>query len=594
MKCLVNPSSWGAEKMNNHEAAWMLTEIADLLEIKGENQFKTRAYRRAASAVANWDEELESLHRHGSFQDIPGVGKNIADKLEEMVATGKSGLLERLREEVPSGLVSITQLPGVGLRTAKIIFENMNITSLEQLEEAARDRRIRKLPGLGPKTELNILRGIEIMRTQRERSPLYLALASADILVGFINSLKTTRRVAIGGSIRRGKDMIRDVDIIAVVEDREFVLDAFKKHPHLKEITSLEGNRLEAQTWLGVQVDLNLVDDEEFIPFLHWSTGSKAHFRKLEEFAVTKGCQLTGNKILSHGEEVSVEDERDIFRLLEIDYIPPELREDAGEIEAAIAGKVPVLVELSDIKGDLHLHSSWSDGVSTIEELVQAAIERGYSYLAVTDHSKSLAIANGLTLERLRLQWKEIERLQVEYAPFRILKGLEVDILKEGILDYDHTVLEQLDIVIASIHTGFRQESEVLTKRLISALKNPYVDIVAHPSGRILGRRPPYDFDFDQVISAAAETGTALEINSSPDRLDLNAENSRVAKENGIPIVINTDAHDTARMEEIRFGVMTARRGWLTADGVLNTYSPERLLDFLRERRNRALSGSRG
>lgn len=580
--------------MNNMEAAWMLSEIADLMEIKGENQYKIRAYRNAARSISRWEESLENLRIHGSFQDIPGVGKAIADKLEEMVATGRSSFWERLREEVPPGLLNVTQLPGVGLRTARIIYEHLDVSSLEELEKAARDRKIRKLPGLGPKTELNILRGIEIMRTQKDLSPLNLALASADILMEFITSLRETRQAAVGGSIRRGKDTVRDVDIVAVVDEREFVLETFTKHPHIKEITGLGDNRVEAVTWLGVKVDLNLVDEGEFETFLHWITGSKAHFDTLSRIAAERGCSLTGRSVIVNEREVQVKDEKDIYGLLQMDYIPPELREDAGEIEAAQAGQLPALLELSDIKGDLHIHSSWSDGVSSIDELVVAALERGYSYLAITDHSKSLAIANGLTWERLQLQWKEIERLRAEYAPFMILKGLEVDILKDGILDYEDSVLEQLDIVIASIHSGFRQDSELLTQRLCAALENPFVDIVAHPTGRILGRRPPYDFDLDRFISLAEETGTVLEINSSPDRLDLNAENARLAKERGIHIAINTDAHDTSRLEEIKFGVTTGRRGWLEGKDVINTYSREDLLDFLRERRKAALSRVQG
>ncbi len=577
--------------MNNLEAAWMFNEMADLLEIKGENHYKIRAYRKAARSIANWEESIENLREHGALQEIPGVGKNIADKLQEMITTGSCGLLERLRQEVPQGLLNITQLPGVGLRTARIIHQHLDIKDLGQLETAAKEKRIRKLPGLGPKTELNILRGMEMMRSQSDTSPLNLALASAEILVEFVSSLKSIRQVAIGGSIRRGKDMVGDIDLIATAEDRKFVLEAFKKHPHIKEVFNCENNRIEAVTWLGIKADLSLVEEEEFVPFLHRCTGSKAHFRKLAEAAAGRDCRLTGREVIAEGRKIPVKDEREIFSLLGLPYIPPELREDTGEIEAALAGRLPVLVDLPDIKGDLHLHSSWSDGINTIEELVQAALERGYSYLAITDHSKSLAIANGLTWERLQAQWKEIERLRIEYAPFKILKGLEVDILKDGGLDYDDTVLEQLDLVIASIHTGFKQEPEVLTERLTAAINNPYVDIVAHPTGRILGKRSPYSFDLDRVISIAAETGTILEINSSPDRLDLNAENARLAKEKGVTIAINTDAHDTARLEEMKFGVMTARRGWLEKQEVLNTYPPEQLMGFLRERREASLSG---
>lgn len=581
----------GGDKMNNMEAAWSLNEIADLLEIKGENQFKIRAYRKAAASISNLPNSIEDIYKHGSLQEVPGIGKNIAEKLEEMIATGNSSFLEKLRHEVSPSLRNITQLPGVGLRTARIIYEHTGIRDLEQLEKAAREKKIRVLPGLGPKTEVNIIRGIEIIRTERDMSPLNLALASADILLSFINSLGTTRKAALGGSIRRGKDMVRDVDIVASTDDKEFLVETFSKHPHLKEITRSSDNRVEAVTWLGVKVDLMIVDEDQFIPVLHWSTGSKEHFEELAEYAREKGCDLTGTQVIFGGQTIQIEKETEIFDLLELEHIPPEIREGRGVIEAAKQGKLPSLVELSDIKGDLHIHSTWSDGVSTVEELVQEAVSRGYSYLAITDHSRSLVIANGLSWERLQDQWREIEKLQVDYSPFRILKGLEVDILKDGILDYEADVLEKLDIVIASVHTGFRQGLETLTARLTAALRNPYVDIVAHPTGRILGRRPPYDFDLDRFIEEAAKTGTVLEINASPDRLDLSAENARLARDKGIMIAINTDAHDRARLQEMTFGVTTARRGWLESINVLNTYSFDDLQEFLNQRRSKALAG---
>ena len=575
--------------MTNMEAAWSLSEIADLLEIKGENQFKIRAYRNAAASIASLQDSLETLNNNGGLLQVPGVGKDIANKLEEMLATGRGTLLEKLRQEIPPGLLNITQLPGIGLGAARIIFQHTDIRDLQQLEKAARDRKIRTLPGLGPKTELNIIRGIEIIQTERDKSPLHLAMASAGILVKFLESLATIGQVSLGGSLRRGKDMVHDIDIAATAQDKTFVLDNFSKHPHLKEVTAVSENRLEAVTWLGVKVDLMLVAEADFIPVLHWSTGSKEHFREVAAFAEEKGFQLTGNQVLHNGESLNLQTEADIFELLELPFIPPEIREGTGVIEAAREGRLPTLIELSDIKGDLHVHSSWSDGISTIEELVQAAVARNYAYLAITDHSKSLAIANGLSWERLQEQWKEIERLQYDYAPFRLLKGMEVDILKGGELDFEPEVLEQLDIVVASIHSGFRQSSEILTSRLLSALRNPYVDIVAHPTGRILGRRPPYDADFNRFFEEAVETATFLEINSSPDRLDLSAEHSRLAKDKGIMLAINTDAHDKARLGEIAFGVTNGRRGWLEAANVLNTRSTEELLEILKDRRGKAL-----
>jgi DNA polymerase (family 10) len=575
--------------VNNLEAAWSLNEIADLLEIKGENPYKIRAYKRAAASITNLQLNLEDLYKEGSLRDVPGVGKAIAEKLEEMITTGKCSMLEKLREEIPPVFRSIPQLPGVGLHAARVIYNNTDIKDLEQLEIAARQRKIRALPGLGPKTEVNIIRGLEIIKTQRDSSPLNLASASAEILVGFLSSLDITHRVALSGSIRRGKDTVHDVDIVASVDDKKFIAENFAKHPHVKEVSQSTDNRIEGLTWLGVKFDVMLVEEQEFIPVLFWTTGSKEFFRELTVFAAGKGCRLTGNQVIVDDRVVPVKDEKEIFELLGLSYIPPQIREGPEVIRTAGEGRLPCLIEISDIKGDLHCHSAWSDGIHTIEELVQEAISRGYSYLAITDHSKSLAIANGLSWERLQAQWKEIEKLQYEYSPFKIFKGLEVDILKDGLLDFGEEVLSRLDIVIASVHSGFRQDLETMTSRLVSALENPYVDIIAHPTGRILGRRPPYNLDLDRFIEVAAKTGTILEINASPDRLDLSAENTRRAKENGILIAINTDAHDKVRLQDIAFGVTNARRGWLEKSDVLNTYSKEEVEEILKDRRRKAL-----
>lgn len=577
--------------MNNMEAVWSLNEIADLLEIKGENQFKVRAYRKAAAEITHLSQNLEILSQEGKLQDIPGVGKNIALKLEEIVATGRIDLLEKIRGEISPDLRKVAQLPGIGLKTAGIIHRHTGISSLEELQLAARSRKIRELPGIGPKTELNILRGLEFVGSQRDRSPLNLALSSANILVDFLESLEVTRKVALSGSVRRGKDMVGDVDIIAWVEDKNFVVETYSQHPHLKEILSTSESRVEAVTWLGVETDLNLVEEEEFIPFLHWSTGSKTYMEGLTDYAAGKGVYISGLQILTEEGPLKVGQEDDIYAGLDLPFIPLEIREGPEVIDVACEGRLPDLVEVGDIKGDLHVHSSWSDGINTIEELVQKAVAMGYSYLGITDHSKALTIANGLNWERLQAQWKEIDRLRYEYAPFNLLKGLEVDVLKDGSLDYGSEVLEQLDIVIASVHSGFKQDADTMTERLVSVLNNPFVDIVGHPTGRILGRRPPYQADFERLTQVASETGTCLEINASPDRLDLSAEHARKAQGQGIMLAINTDAHDKERLNEIALGVTNARRGWLEARSVLNTYPIEDLREILSERRNKALSG---
>jgi len=576
--------------VKNLEVAWILSEIADLLEIRGENQFKVRAYRSAARSIKHLRENIVDLKNKGTLRDIPGVGKNIAAKIEEILDTGKCKALEELRKEIRPELVNIIRLPGVGIKTARVIHEHLPGIDLAELEKAARKKKIRALPGLGPKTEQNIIRGIELLKYEREKSPLGLAMSSAEALLEFLASLEEVKHVEIGGSVRRGKDMVTDVDFVVSTADPQGVIQIFLKHPHIRDVELIEKYRVKAVTWLGVKVDLELVKEDNFIAVLHRSTGSRLHFEQLADFARSQNCILTGSEVLVEGNKVSVNREEDIYSAIGLPYIAPELREGQGEIEAAREGKLPKLLTLNDIKGDLHVHSSWSDGTSSIEELVRDAMSRGYSYIAITDHSKSLGIANGLSEERLLEQWKEIDRLRGKYAPFVILKGIEVDILSDFHLDLDNEVLAEMDIVIAAIHTGFKQDSHIITKRLLAALENPYVDVIAHPTGRILGRRPAYEFDFDRVIEKAAEMNAVLEINASPDRLDLNAEQVRIAKEKGVKIAINTDAHDKACLEDIKYGVITARRGWLERGDVLNTLNLEELLTYLSERKKRALA----
>ena len=568
-------------ELQNFEIVWMLNELADLLEIKGENQFKIRAYRNAARSISRLEQNISGFHDRNELKKIPGIGSNIADKIIEFLETGTLAALSRLREEVPEGLMTLTRLPGVGLKSAKAIHENFGVKDTDDIERLAKEHKIRSLPGLGPKTELNILRGIQMLKQNQESSPLYMALASGEIFADFLRGLKEVSRVEIVGSVRRGKEMVGNVNILAGASDFAPVIDAFSKHPHLKQVSSAENNRVKGVSLLGVNIDLILVSEEKFIQAFHFWTGSREH---LEQLTAAQRGRNNGWQ-----SDIAVTGEEDIYAALGLPYIQVELREGSGEVEAALNNLLPDLVNTSDIQGDLHVHSTWSDGISTIEELVQEAINRGYSYIAITDHSKSLAIANGLDEERLLRQGQEIRRLREKYSPFLILHGIEVDILSDSRLDFEDSVLAQLDIVVASIHTGFKQDEETLARRLNAAMENPFVDIIAHPTGRILGRRPPYKFALDTFIEKAAVTGAVLEINASPDRLDLNAEQVRKAKENGVKIAIDTDAHDRARLGDIKFGVITARRGWLEKEDVINCLSPAELLDFLAQRRRKAV-----
>ncbi|GAB4258077.1 DNA polymerase/3'-5' exonuclease PolX [Thermincola ferriacetica] len=574
------------KKFGNIEVAWVLDEIAALLEIKGEDIFKIRAYQRAARAIENLDVDITDLFRQKKLNGISGVGKNIAAKLEELLSTGRLIYLEKLRGEIPPGLVEMMNVPGVGPKMARTFYEKLGISSLKELEDAARGKKIRSLPGMGSKTELNILRGIEMLKSGgRGRITLGLAWTVADSLLNFLRSLPWVVDAETAGSTRRMKEAIGDIDIVVGTEEPEKVAEVFIKHPQVKEVLAHGSTKISVLLKFGVQVDLRLVRPDEFWTALHHFTGSKEHNVRLRERAHKIGIKINeyGLFKIDSDERIPVSGEEDIYTALGLAYIPPELREDRGEVFAAEEGRLPQVIGYDDMKGDLHLHSNWSDGVNSIEQIVEQAKKMGYEYIAITDHSRSLGIARGLSTERLTEQQEVINALQKEEA-IHILTGVEADILANGDMDYPDEILAEKDIVIGSIHSGFRQDKEKITERIISAIKNEHVDIIAHPTGRLIGRRDPYEVDMDRIFEMAAKYNTVLEINSSPDRLDLNDLYVRQAKEMGIKIAINTDAHEIIRMHEIRYGIGTARRGWLEKEDVINTWDYDKLRRFLKNR----------
>ncbi len=568
--------------MTNLEVAWILADIARLLEIKQENVFKIRAYFKASKVIQRLPEDLAALHAENRLLEIPGIGKNIAAKIKELLETGSSEYYERLRREIPEILTEMVRIPNVGVKSAQIIYKNLQPQNLDDLERLAREKRIRHLPGMGSKTELSVLRGIELLRRASGETSIGVARPLAEELVKSFSEMKEVERVEIAGSVRRGKDVVKDVDLVIATAEPAKVGEIFTKHPQVREVLALGETKSSVLTWLGVQVDVRLVKEQEFVTAKHHFTGSKEHNVRLRQLAKKRGLKINEYGIFKGDNRVEVGSEREIYRLLGLEFIPPELREDRGEIEAAEKSELPQLVELKDIKGDLHLHTQWSDGVNTLREMVLAAKERGYRYMAVTDHSRSLKIAGGLSIEQLKEQHREIEKLNEEVAPFRIFTGVEADILTDGSLDYPNAVLKEMDLVIASVHSKFRMDRQEMTKRIIRALSNPWVQFLGHPTGRLLGRRPGYEVEIKAVMEAAAAGGKALEINASPDRLDLRDEHVYKAKEMGIPIAINTDAHDTARLGEMIYGVTTARRGWLTAGEVLNAWELEEVTAWLR------------
>lgn len=559
-----------------------MEEIADLLEIKGESPFKVRAYRKGALALEHLREDAGTLYREKRLTQVPGIGDALAKKIGELVETGKLTYLERLRAEIPESLREMLALPGVGPRTIKTIYDHLHIKDLEALKRAAQEKQIRRLPGLGNKTEVNILRGIELLHGFRGKVLLGIGLPAAEDLVDSLRAVAGAGSIAIGGSIRRGAEMVGDIDLVGTAASPDEVLNTFCTHPLVKEVLERGPSLARVQTWVGLEADLWIVPEDEFIPTWFRVTGSKRHYQLLLAWARERGQgDLIRQNDEGREEFSGLDSEAAIYEALGLQCIPPELREARGEIEAASRGHLPRLLEEGDIRGDLHLHSRWSDGINGILELAQSARERGYQYLAVTDHSRSLGVAGGLSIEKWYQQKQEIGELNQELDGFHILHGIEVDILRDGQLDYPNAVLADADIVVASIHSGFQQDQASLTKRLQQAMENPHVDIIAHPTGRILGRRRAYDVDMDQVLAVAQETNTALEINSSPDRLDLNDEYVRAAKDLGIKIAINTDAHDAARLGDIRFGVITGRRGWLEKDQVINAWSLSELKVWL-------------
>jgi len=574
--------------MTNKEVAEILRRIADMLEIKGEIVYKALAYRRAADNIEYLGRDIEDVWREGKLLEIPGVGKSLAEKLDELLRTGRMSFYEELREEIPPGVVSLLQVPEVGPKTAKLVWEKLGITSIQELERAAREGKLRTLPGLGVKSEAKILAGIEAFYRRSERIPLATALPVAkEIIQALKDATPYALKVTAAGSLRRMKATIGDIDLLASSYQPEEVIEAFTHLPQVAEISMKGPTKSTVFLHSGLQVDLRVLPPERYGSLLQYFTGSKEHNVALRGLALDMGLSLSEYGFKRGEEEILCPEEEDVYHTLGLEWIPPELRENRGEIEAAREKRLPRLVELGDIKGDLHVHTNWSDGASTVEEIAEAARRRGYQYLVISDHSHGLGIAKGLTPERLREQRAIIDELNRRWSDFRLLQGAEVEIRADGSLDYPDEVLASLDLVIASIHTGLRQDRERITARVINAMRNPYVDIIGHPSGRILGQREESAVDMDEVLRVAKETGTILEVNGTPDRLDLDDVYIRRAVEMGVRLAIDSDAHNLYGLDSLEFGVAMARRGWAEPKDVVNTLPLEELLKTLKRNRRR-------
>ena len=570
----------------NQELAEIFQKIANLLEIKGEVIYKTLAYRRAADSLRANAAEAAALDAQDRLQEIPGVGKAIAEKIHEILTTGKLEFLVRLEQEVPPSLVDLLEVPDVGPKKVAMFWKQANITTLAELESAAREGKLRNLPGMGEKSETRILEGIEALKRRSTRRLLGNVRPVALGWVEWLGSLPGVTRVEAAGSLRRWRATIGDLDLVAACTDPAPVMAAFTSHPNVLRVLGQGENKSSVELKDGLRIQLWIQPPERFGTLLQFVTGSKDHNVRLREMAQKKGWSLSDQAItLADGTENRYADEEAVYTDLGLPWIPPELREDRGEIQAALAGRLPRLIANQDVLTDLHTHSTWSDGSESIQAMAEAAIRRGLKVLAITDHSAGLGVASGLSVERLRQQHLEIRQVQERLGDrLLLLQGSEVEIHADGSLDYTEEVLAELDVVIVSLHSSLRQPRQQITERLVRAMRHPQVDIVGHPSGRLLPNREGADLDWDVILQTAKETGVALEIDAHPSRLDLDEIYARRAVEMGIPIAIDTDAHALDQLELMEYGVSVARRAWIGPDSVINTWPQERLLAWLKRK----------
>jgi DNA polymerase (family 10) len=534
-------------------------------------------------------EEIEVLADRAELEAIPGVGKSIAEKINEYLRTGKITYHRELVSELPPGLPSLMRVPGLGPKTALVIYERLGISTLDELERAAREERLRDLPRMGRKTEENILRGVEQVKRSGTRVLLGTALPQAQQIVAQLLQRSEVHEAVVAGSLRRMRETIGDIDILATSSDPTATMDAFAALAEVGQVLSKGPTRSSVILRVGVQADLRVVDPDAFGAALQYFTGSKDHNVKVRERAVRMGMKLNEYGVFRVRDDrrVAGRTEEDVYAALSLPWIPPEMREAQGEIEAAERGNLPIPVSRDDIRGDLHMHTKWSDGRHTAQEMAKAAKRLGYEYICITDHSQSMKFAGGVGIDDLRSHIAEVRELSDRMEGITVLIGSEVDILADGGLDYPDDVLAELDVVIASVHSRFKMTPKEMTDRIVRAMHNPYVTMIGHPTGRLIGRRDPYEVNVERLIEAAHDTGTILELNAQPDRLDLRDAYVRSAAERGVKIAVGTDAHSAAELEFMEFGVGTARRGWLQATDVVNTLPLNRLLKQIRQKRKR-------
>jgi DNA polymerase (family X) len=583
--------------VTNRQIADVFDMVADMLQLKGEIIHRVLSYRRAAESVRELPRDINVVAAEGKLTEMPGIGKTLEEKIIELIETGELEFYNRLAAEIPPGVVDIMRINGVGPKKAQLFWKELQITDVQMLEQAAKEGKLRDLSGMGAKSEQKVLEGIESLRRQTGRTPLGVALPAAEALLDPLRSLPGVVDTQLAGSIRRARPTIGDIDLLLAVDNMEAapaIMEVFVQQPTVARVLGQGETKSSVELHNGVQVDLRVLPIEEWGTAQQYFTGSQAHNIRIREIALAKGYSLnehafspvdkSGN-IIEDAEKVTFSSEEAVYEFLDMQWITPEIRENAGEIERAQARTLPRFIQLEDIQADLHMHTTWSDGKLSIREMVELAKAHGRKYIVITDHSRSLGVANGLTVDRLLEQQAEIRRIDAEMnGSIRVFHGTEMEITADGHLDFPDDVLAQLDFVIASVHVSLRQERDVVTQRMLRAVQNPHVDLIGHPRGQLIPTREPHDADMDAVFAAAQTSGVAMEINANPARLDLEAQYARRAAELGILLSINTDSHNASDMDLLHYGIRTARRGWVEPESVINTWPLERFLSWAQSR----------
>ena len=570
--------------MKNYEVASLLRNIAQLLEIKEEMVFKIRAYEKAALVIENLDEDIEEVWKKGKLDDIPGVGEALTKKISEFLETGKLEYYEKLKKAVPVNMEELGSVSGLGPKTIMKLYKKLNVKNIKDLEKAAKKHKIQKIEGLGPIVEENILKSIEFAKASGKRFLLGTALDIAEEIKNKLKKLKDVNKIEVAGSLRRKKETIGDIDILITSKNSGKVMDFFTKMDDIEDVLA-KGPTKASVRLEGIQADLRVLPEKTYGAALLYFTGSKQHNIALRKIAIKKGMKLSEYGLFNKktNKLLAGKTEEECYKKLGLKYIEPEIREEEGEIEAAFKGKLPKLIGYNDLKSDLQMHTKWSDGSNTIMEMALAAKKLGFGYICITDHvGDTFKIANSLNEKRIKKQRKEIDKINNKIKNFTVLQGGEVNIKSDGSLDMKDSVLRNLDIVLAAIHSGFKNPKEKITQRLVKAMENEHVDIIAHPFGRLLSTRPAYEMDFDRILGKAKQTKTILEINAYPERLDLNDVHVRAAVKSKIKLSIGTDAHEASELRYHKLGIATARRGWTTKKDVINTYSVKDMLKLLK------------